>query len=130
VGCESLGDGYEVDRDASCEMLAVCRAGLVACRIPCSSRDVPSGTYLTRTLRRRYSMKPYSGDFSSYWATAARASPAPPVPRVKISRVSLDAYLSRNLGAGRQHQVGRCRENEQRTIRQPRQGLPGRPVLR
>jgi hypothetical protein len=44
-------------------------------------------------------MKPYSGDLSSYWATAARASPAPPVPRVSTSTASLDAYLSRNLGA-------------------------------
>jgi hypothetical protein len=73
--------------------------------IPCSNREVPSGTYLTSTFRRRYSMKPYSGDLSSYWATAARASPAPPVPRVSTSTASLDAYLSRNLGAIRQFGV-------------------------
>lgn len=53
--------------------------------------------YLIRTLRRRYSRKPYSGDFSSYWATAVRTSAAPPAPRVRISTASLEAYLSRNL---------------------------------
>ena len=74
-------------------------AGGYPAYIPWSSRDVPSGTYLTKTLRRRYSKSPYKGDFSSYEATAARASPAPPVPRVRTSTVSLDVYLSRSLYA-------------------------------
>lgn len=65
--------------------------------MPCNNRDVPSGTYLIKTLRRRYSRKPYSGDFSSYWAIAPRASAAPPVPRVRTSTESREAYLSRNL---------------------------------
>jgi hypothetical protein len=78
--------------------------------IPCSNREVPSGTYLTKTLRRRYSMKPYNGDFSSYCATAARTSPAPPVPCVSTSTASLDAYLSRSLHAKRQHKLGYCKE--------------------
>ena len=39
--------------------------GQVGADVPCSSREVPSGRYLIRTLRRRYRRKPYKGDFSS-----------------------------------------------------------------
>jgi hypothetical protein len=65
--------------------------------LPCSSLEMPSGTYLTSTLLRLYFIKPYKGDGSVYLATASRTSDTPPVPRASRSTSSLEAYLSRNL---------------------------------
>ena len=55
---ELLGDGQEVDGDTRWGLLAHTIPPHSSSNVPCSSRDVPSGTYLTSTLRRRYSMKP------------------------------------------------------------------------
>jgi len=64
--------------------------------IPCKSREVPSGMNLMRTLRRRYIIKPYSGDFSSYLSSSLRASCTPPFPFASNSTESRLVYLSKN----------------------------------
>lgn len=96
---EFFRNSCKVDCDTSYSLVSAYIAQYQGFYLPCNSRDVPSGMYLIKIFRRRYSKKPYSGDFSSYCATAPRASAAPPVPRASTSTASREAYLSRNLYA-------------------------------
>lgn len=74
---------------------------------------------MIRTFRRRYRTKPYSGDASSYWAMAPRASGAPPVPRASTSTTSREAYLSRNLDGAHQHLERQQREKKEASYQPP-----------
>lgn len=65
--------------------------------LPCSSLDVPSGTYLSMTFLLRYWTKPYTGDFSSYCSIAILTSTTPPVPLCRRLTVFLVTYFNRNL---------------------------------
>jgi hypothetical protein len=61
VGREFLADGNEVDSDSGWRgLLAVGALGgrWKGAGVPWSRREVPSGTYLRSTLRRRYSSRP------------------------------------------------------------------------
>lgn len=59
----SLENVAEVDRRPGCSRsvpvpVAYLGGGFVALVVPCNRRDVPSGMYLIKNLRRRYTMRP------------------------------------------------------------------------
>lgn len=97
VGGIALGDVLEVYGSPRCWSVSLICISLRLLHAPCSKREVPSGMNLIKTLRRRYMIKPYSGDDSSYLAIAFLASWTPLLPRASSSTESLETYFNRNL---------------------------------
>ena len=86
-----------MNRESHCVEVSTLYTHSLTKTSPCSSRDVPSGTYFRMIFFLRYWTSPYTGDFSSYCATACLASLTPPLPLSNSSRVSRVAYLRSNL---------------------------------